>query len=115
MDLVSDVLRQAGLQRRLLDLRHLPATTALRFPCERSMDFHVVTQGRVWVHALGAAEPLAWTAGDVAFMARGCVHVLAPVTHPCTPRSWPHGRNAPAVAGRCGPRLHLVGSQRRGR
>ena len=77
MDLLSDVLQQAGLQRRLLDLRHLPATTALRFPCDRSMGFHVVTQGRVWVHAPGAAEPLALTAGDVAFMARGCVHVLA--------------------------------------
>ncbi len=79
MDVLSDVLQQAGLQRRLLDLRHLPAATALRFPCERSMGFHVVTQGRVWVHAPGAAEPLALAAGDVAFMARGCVHVLATV------------------------------------
>ncbi len=79
MDLLSDVLQQAGLQRRLLDLRHLPAATALRFPCERSMGFHVVTQGRVWVHAPGAVEPLALAAGDVAFMARGCVHVLATV------------------------------------
>lgn len=79
MDVLSDVLQQAGLQRRLLDLRHLPAATALRFPCERSMGFHVVTQGRVWVHVPGAAEPLALATGDVAFMARGCVHVLATV------------------------------------
>jgi AraC-like DNA-binding protein len=79
MDLLSDVLQQAGLQRRLLDLRHLPAATALRFPCGRSMGFHVVTQGRAWVHAPGAAEPLALAAGDIAFMARGCVHVLATV------------------------------------
>jgi AraC-like DNA-binding protein len=77
MDLLSEVLQQSGLQRRLLDLRHLPAATALRFPCERSMGFHVVTAGRVWVHAPGLAEPLALAAGDVAFMARGCVHVLA--------------------------------------
>jgi AraC-like DNA-binding protein len=77
MDLLSDVLQQSGLQRRLLDLRHLPAATALRFPCERSMGFHVVTAGRVWVHAPGLAEPLALAAGDVAFMGRGCVHVLA--------------------------------------
>jgi AraC-like DNA-binding protein len=77
MDLLSDVLQQAGLQRRLLDLRHLPAATALRFPCERSMGFHVVTAGRVWLHAPGLAEPLALAAGDIAFMARGCVHVLA--------------------------------------
>ncbi|MCM0610399.1 MAG: AraC family transcriptional regulator [Ideonella sp. WA131b] len=77
MDLLSDVLQQSGLQRRLLDLRHLPAATALRFPCERSMGFHVVTAGRAWVHAPGLAEPLALAAGDIAFMARGCVHVLA--------------------------------------
>lgn len=77
MDLLSEVLHQSGLQRRLLDLRHLPAATALRFPCERSMGFHVVTAGRVWVHAPGLAEPLALAAGDVAFMARGCMHVLA--------------------------------------
>jgi AraC-like DNA-binding protein len=77
MDLLSDVLQQSGLQRRLLDLRHLPAATALRFPCERSMGFHVVTAGRVWVHAPGLAEPLALAAGDIAFMARGCVHMLA--------------------------------------
>lgn len=77
MDLLSDVLQQAGLQRRLLDLRHLPAATALRFPCERSMGFHVVTAGRVWLHGPGLAEPLALAAGDIAFMARGCQHLLA--------------------------------------
>jgi len=102
MDLLSDVLQQSGLQRRLLDLRHLPAATALRFPCERSMGFHVVTAGRVWVHAPGLAEPLALAAGDVAFMARGCVHVLAtePVLDQLEPqpiaRTW--GAAAPAAA-----------------
>jgi AraC-like DNA-binding protein len=79
MDLLSDVLQQAGLQRRLLDLRHLPAATALRFPCDRSMGFHVVTVGRVWIHPPAPAEPLALAAGDIAFMARGCVHLLATV------------------------------------
>lgn len=79
MDLLSDVLQQAGLQRRLLDLRHLPAATALRFPCDRSMGFHVVTAGRVWIHPPAPAEPLALAAGDIAFMARGCVHLLATV------------------------------------
>lgn len=104
MDLLSDVLQQAGLQRRLLDLRHLPAATALRFPCERSMGFHVVTQGRVWVHTPGAAEPLALAAGDIAFMARGCVHVLAtaPQLHGLQPQpiagTW-GGTPAGAAAG----------------
>jgi AraC-like DNA-binding protein len=79
MDILSDVLQQAGLQRRLLDLRRLPPATALRFPCERSIGFHVVTAGRVWVHAPGLPEPLALEAGDIAFMARGCGHVLATV------------------------------------
>jgi hypothetical protein len=41
------------------------------------MGFHVVTAGRVWIHPPAPAEPLALAAGDIAFMARGCVHVLA--------------------------------------
>lgn len=77
MDLLSDILHQAGLQARLLDPRRLPAATALRFPCERSIGFHVVTQGRLWIHPTDGAEPLALSAGDVALMARGCLHVLA--------------------------------------
>lgn len=82
MDALSDVLRDAGLRRRLLDQRAFHARGALRFPCERSMGFHVVMRGRAWVHGPDLAEPLALGAGDIALMARGCTHVLATTAQP---------------------------------
>lgn len=77
MDLLTDLLQQAGLRRRLLDLRHLGAAAALKFPCDRSIGLHVVTHGPAWIHAQTLKEPLALQAGDIAVMARGCHHVLS--------------------------------------
>ena len=77
MDLLSDILQDAGLRRRVLGLRAIPADVALRFPCEKSIGLHVVVQGPVHVHAPTLAEPLALATGDVAFMARGCEHALS--------------------------------------
>ncbi len=77
MDLLSDILQDAGLRRRVLGLRAVPPGVALRFPCERSIGLHVVVEGPVHVHAPGLAEPLALATGDVAFMARGCDHALS--------------------------------------
>jgi AraC-like DNA-binding protein len=77
MDLLTDLLHQTGLRRRLLDLRRLSAGSALRFPCERSIGLHVVTHGQAWVHADSLDDPLALQAGDIAVMARGCHHVLS--------------------------------------
>jgi AraC-like DNA-binding protein len=77
MDLLTDLLQQAGLRRRLLDLRSLSPRTPLRFPCERSMGLHVVTQGQAYLHAPSAPEVLALAAGDIAVMARGSNHVLS--------------------------------------
>jgi AraC-like DNA-binding protein len=77
MDPLSDVLRDAGLRRRLLDQHGLDATGAVRFPCERSIGFHVVLRGQAWVHGPDLDAPLALGPGEVALMARGCQHVLA--------------------------------------
>lgn len=77
MDLLTDVLQQAGLHRRLLDLRRLREGAPLRFPCDKSMGLHVVTQGQLFLSAPGLAQPLALARGDVAVMARGCHHVLS--------------------------------------
>lgn len=77
MDLLSNILQDAGLHRRVLGLRAIPADVALRFPCDRSIGLHVVVQGPVHVHAPTLAEPLALGTGDVAFMARGCDHALS--------------------------------------
>jgi AraC-like DNA-binding protein len=77
MDLLTDIFRQAGLRRRLLDQRQLRDATALQFPCERSMGLHVVTAGQVYLHAPSLAQPLCLHAGDMAVMARGCVHTIS--------------------------------------
>lgn len=77
MDLLADLLHQAGLRRRLLHARELPASAVLRFPCERSIGFHVVLAGPLWLHADGLAAPQQLQTGDIALMARGCEHRIA--------------------------------------
>lgn len=77
MDLLTDLLQQAGLHRRLLDLRQLAPGAALRFPCDRSIGLHVVRQGPVYLHADSAGGTLVLGSGDIALMARGCTHVLS--------------------------------------
>jgi AraC-like DNA-binding protein len=77
MDILSDILDGAGLRRRVLGLRAVPADAALRFPCDRSIGLHIVLRGPVHLHAPTLAEPLALATGDVAFMARGCDHALS--------------------------------------
>lgn len=77
MDLLADVFRDTGLQRRLVGMHDLAPGRALRFPCERSIGFHVVLRGRCHVHVAGRGEPLALEAGDIALMARGCDHHVA--------------------------------------
>jgi AraC-like DNA-binding protein len=77
VDLLTDVLQQAGLHRRLLDLRRLREGAPLRFPCDKSIGLHVVTQGQLFLHSPGLEQPLALGRGDIAVMARGCHHVLS--------------------------------------
>lgn len=77
LDLLTDILQEAGLQRRLLDLRELDGQTALQFPCEKSMGLHVVTRERAFIHSASRQEPIALEAGSIALMARGCTHVLS--------------------------------------
>jgi len=77
MDLLTDILQDAGLRRRVLALREVPDDVALRFPCDKSIGLHVVVSGTVHVHAPTLDAPLALARGDVAVMARGCDHALA--------------------------------------
>lgn len=81
MDLLTDIIQHAGLQRRLLDLRTFGGPTALAFPCERSMGLHVVAAGRVWLLDVPDG-PIELGTGDIAVMARGCVHRVAAVPEP---------------------------------
>ncbi len=100
MDLLSDLFHQAGLRRRLLDLRHISPHAALQFPCERSVGLHVVIKGTVYLHAPGLPEPLALQAGDMALMARGCLHslgsgaVLQNVQSVALAETWPGPQDA---------------------
>jgi AraC-like DNA-binding protein len=61
----------------VLDLRQLPQTGGLRFPCERSVGLHIVTRGRVYLHAPEFDAPVELAAGDIAVMARGTTHILS--------------------------------------
>lgn len=76
-DLLTDVLRDTGLSRRVLDLRELSPDVALRFRCDRSIGLHLVVSGPVHLHAPGLPEAPALDSGDIAVMARGCSHVLS--------------------------------------
>jgi len=99
MDLLSDLLQQAGLRRRLLDLRGIGPVDAVRFPCDKSLGLHVVTQGRVFIHAPALTEPLMLAAGDVAVMARGCVHALSTQPTPPAEQALQSTRFAEALPG----------------
>jgi AraC-like DNA-binding protein len=78
LDLLTEILQLAGLCRKVLGPHQIPAGVALQFPCERSIGLHVVTRGPVHLHAPGLPAPLQLARGDIALMARGCHHVLAP-------------------------------------
>jgi AraC-like DNA-binding protein len=77
MDILSDLFREAGLRRRLINQRALPPNHALCFPCDRSVGFHVVVEGVVYLHSPALTEPLRLEAGDIAVMGRGCTHHLS--------------------------------------
>lgn len=77
LDLLTDLLQQAGVRRRLFGQRRLRAGVALRFPCHKSIGLHVVTQGALHLHAPGLPAPLALRTGDLVLMARGCEHWLS--------------------------------------
>jgi AraC-like DNA-binding protein len=106
MDLLSDVLRQAGLQRRLLDLRALPEHGALRFPCDRSIGFHIALGTQLFVHGPDLERPLQLEAGDLVLMARGCEHVVS--TSSKRPRGSIPAANTAAVGASAAPAVGLV-------
>ena len=77
MDLLADVFRQAGLKSRILCHRSVGTPSTLVFPCNKSLGFHVITQGRAFLYSASHAEPIALERGDIALMARGCDHTVS--------------------------------------
>lgn len=80
MDILADIFRQTGLKCRHVHHRAFGAAMGLAFPCEKSIGFHVVTQGRAYIHYDGAAEPIALAKGELALMARGMNHIVSTET-----------------------------------
>lgn len=77
MDILEDVLQQAGLKGRVLDHRHLAANSTLRFPCDRSIGFHVVTKGSAYIYSELHPQVITLNKGDIALMARGHHHFVS--------------------------------------
>jgi AraC-like DNA-binding protein len=80
MDILTDILNTAGLKKKLLNSRSLYEPWSHTFPCNRSIGFHVVTQGTAYLWQADRKEPIVLQRGDIAFMARGMVHHIT--THP---------------------------------
>lgn len=77
MDILDDIFKQADLKRKILNQRSIYETLTLRFPCNRSIGFHIVTQGEAFLHLDVHKEPLALKRGDIAVMARGFNHYMS--------------------------------------
>ena len=72
MGILADILKQADLKARKLKQRSFGTSTSLKFPCEKSIGFHVVIEGGAYIHLSRKKKPLGLARGDIALMARGC-------------------------------------------
>lgn len=77
MDLLTDILSQAGLRRRFLGMTDVKDGEALLFSCNRSIGLHAVVQGHVFIHGGALPAPLELRVGDIAVTTRGFRHHVA--------------------------------------
>lgn len=77
MDILDDLLKQSGLKSRFIGWRSFSQVQSLKFPCAKSIGFHVVTQGVAFLHLESKAEPIRLSKGDIALMARGQNHIVS--------------------------------------
>lgn len=75
MDLLADILKIAGLKSRLLTKRSLPKNQIFKFPCDRSIGFHVMVQGEAQL-TYGENKKIILRTGDIALMSRGVHHQI---------------------------------------
>lgn len=80
MDILADILKTAGLKKRILRQNTSDGPWAMQFPCSHSMGFHVLTQGEAWLWSGSEAIPQPLKRGTIAFMARGTPHFIS--SHP---------------------------------
>lgn len=83
MDILSDVLLRSGLKKHLLRHRAIHEPWAMRCPCDRSIGFHVVTQGEAYVRFPHLSDTVRLRRGDIILLARGFAHEIA--TDPSVP------------------------------
>lgn len=77
MDVLTDVLATCGLEATLLARQSFYEPWAVRFPCERSLGFHVVTRGEAWLRSTRLGAPIRLRKGDIALLSRGFDHEIA--------------------------------------
>lgn len=80
MDVLADILKSAGLRKRVMYHKEIAAPWLFQFPCSHSMGFHVITLGEAYLWKGEDPVPVKLHRGDIAFMARGKPHRMS--THP---------------------------------
>lgn len=77
MDILSDILKLSGIEKSVLASHSLYHPWAIRFPCEQSIGFHVVTQGEMYIRSTEMKAPILMKKGDIFLAARGFTHEIA--------------------------------------
>lgn len=75
MDILSEILTAARWKGDLLTRRSIYENWGLRFPCEKSAGFHIVSQGACHVRLRN--KTFLMQKGDILFIAKGATHELS--------------------------------------
>ncbi len=75
MDILSEIINDSGWRGDLLARNSFYKSWGLKFPCDKSAGFHIVTQGKCFVRF--KSKTIQLTKGDILFMAKGFNHELA--------------------------------------
>lgn len=81
MDILTDIFSSAGLRKMLLTRHSFYKPWAMKFPCNKSIGFHILTQGELFVRSPQLKNPIHMKAGDVIMIKRGLDHELATGLH----------------------------------
>lgn len=77
MDILTDILNSSGLATSLLTKHSFYDSWAMKFPCNKSMGFHLVTQGTAYIRSPKLKELLVLQKGDLVMIKRGLDHEIA--------------------------------------
>jgi AraC-like DNA-binding protein len=87
MDALSELLADVRIRDAVFMRTRLGPQGSLRVGEAAQPCFHLVTEGRVWLHPAGQGAPIALNTGDVAFFPQGQAHALSG----CAGDLSPHG------------------------